>query len=136
MKDIESTGPRCPTCGYLLYGLTTPRCPECGRDFGTIGNMKRAGELEKRKLADQKEISNESVMALTGIVMIVVGMGWRFAEYLYSMPSAFGMQFRLDVMLLVATFGFIWFYRAIGEPLHGVLLCLGIAWIIDVFVAM
>jgi len=22
--------PRCPTCGYLLYMLTTPRCPECG----------------------------------------------------------------------------------------------------------
>lgn len=25
--------PRCPKCGYLLYGLPEPRCPECGRDF-------------------------------------------------------------------------------------------------------
>lgn len=25
--------PRCPTCGYVLLGLTEPRCPECGEKF-------------------------------------------------------------------------------------------------------
>ena len=28
-----SDAPRCPTCGYLLLGLTESRCPECGTPF-------------------------------------------------------------------------------------------------------
>ena len=27
--------PRCPTCDYLLYGLTSDRCPECGTPVST-----------------------------------------------------------------------------------------------------
>ena len=28
--SIKVEEPRCPTCDYLLYGLTSDRCPECG----------------------------------------------------------------------------------------------------------
>jgi hypothetical protein len=28
--------PRCPQCGYLLYGLPVARCPECGSRFRVI----------------------------------------------------------------------------------------------------
>lgn len=28
--SIRIEEPRCPQCGYLLYGLTSDRCPECG----------------------------------------------------------------------------------------------------------
>jgi hypothetical protein len=28
--DIRIEEPRCATCGYLLYQLTSPNCPECG----------------------------------------------------------------------------------------------------------
>ncbi len=27
---------RCPTCGYLKYGLPEPRCPECGTPFQPV----------------------------------------------------------------------------------------------------
>jgi hypothetical protein len=28
--SIQIEEPRCPQCGYLLYGLPSGRCPECG----------------------------------------------------------------------------------------------------------
>lgn len=31
-SDLPSSGPRCPSCGYALTGLTRTRCPECGRE--------------------------------------------------------------------------------------------------------
>jgi hypothetical protein len=35
---ISIEEPRCPTCAYLLYGLTSGRCPECGSAIAGEGH--------------------------------------------------------------------------------------------------
>ncbi|MGD2111388.1 MAG: hypothetical protein PVI86_18575, partial [Phycisphaerae bacterium] len=33
--SVRVEEPRCPQCGYLLFGLTSDRCPECGTAIGS-----------------------------------------------------------------------------------------------------
>lgn len=47
--------PECPTCGYILLGLTEHRCPECGAEFAsdfveTFGARSRLLAWERREL--------------------------------------------------------------------------------------
>jgi len=34
--DPTRDEPRCPKCGYILFGLGEPRCPECGSSFDPV----------------------------------------------------------------------------------------------------
>jgi DNA-directed RNA polymerase subunit RPC12/RpoP len=48
----EDRGPRCPGCGYAIFGIRDMRCPECGRtldvrDFNPDGVDRSAARYER-----------------------------------------------------------------------------------------
>ena len=68
MAKPTPPGPRCPGCGYDIFGLRDMRCPECGRPL-TIGDF---------SLSDDDSPRHERRDTIIGIgvcVLIAVALG-------------------------------------------------------------
>lgn len=130
MPDVESPGPRCPTCGYLLHGLTTPRCPECGRDFGTMAQMKRVDELAAWEEANRRAHIQQRLLALAGMLMILLGMSLALRALVASLRGDPGLSFPMSALFIIGTVAFILYRMLSGEPLYSTLLGLGVMWLL------
>ena len=114
--DLASL-PKCPNCGYILYKSTHLRCPECGALFSSedIYYLETRRELERKA-------RHERWAARIGILLVLVGgtlVG--VAHHAAPLPLIW-----LVVPLVLMTLWAIGHRLFLGEPLHNVLLGLGI----------
>lgn len=132
MPDVESPGPRCPTCGYLLHGLTTPRCPECGRDFGSIKLVDELGSWERSSRSTRIK---HAVLAIPGVVMILFGIGWGLSIRVGPIRGQPRLSYELNAMFSLCTLGLIRYRKWSGEPLYPMLWGLGLVWLLIIVLA-
>ena len=68
---MDSTGFKCPACGYDLTALTRTRCPECGEVF----EIARPGGVRQAP-ADAADEVNPVAGVLQGFFGLLLGVGW------------------------------------------------------------
>ena len=118
--DLASL-PKCPECGYILYKATHLRCPECGTPFSPedlyYGDTRR--QLERRARLERRTATVGIVLLVTGAAL--VGVAAR------GNPTPLTCFVAPLVMMTLWTIVQRLF---LGDPLHNVLLGLGIAWLL------
>ena len=116
--DLASL-PKCPECGYILYKSTHLRCPECGALFSAedLYSLDTRRELERNA-------RHERWAARIGILLVLVG-GTLIGVAQHAAPLSL---IWLIVPLVMMTLWAIGQRLFLGEPLHNVLLGLGILW--------
>jgi predicted RNA-binding Zn-ribbon protein involved in translation (DUF1610 family) len=119
--DLESL-PRCPGCGYVLYKLTTLRCPECGRVIRPMELRLRSADT--RQLERQARL--QALMTVAGAALLIGGAALVFyaSRHLRLVGPCFAIPL---VALTLITVGF---RLLCGESVHGLLLVLGLVWLV------
>src|SRR5438046_2845238 len=72
-QQDPDAAPRCPGCGYSLYGLNELRCPECGNSIKSSDELQRARWLASRNEPDCKAESFRLRVALTAWTLLALG---------------------------------------------------------------
>lgn len=78
----------CPTCDYILTGLTSRRCPECGEAFTLSEARRRAFELSDGMKAFHRSIRYERILFALGVALIVVGFILPWVSYTRGLGSS------------------------------------------------
>lgn len=64
----------CPTCAYILTGLTSRRCPECGEPF-TLSEARRQGSLRSpRTQEDLRAVRAHRLLLALGVFLQLAGL--------------------------------------------------------------
>ena len=79
----KNAGPKCPGCGYPIFGLRDMRCPECGRvldvrDFGVDGGNRGDAQRYEWYSAIGGVAGIVIVAMLLAAVLLLIGY---FASY-------------------------------------------------------
>lgn len=120
--------PRCPRCGYLLFGLPELRCPECGLQLDEF-DLVRARWLADLSRADRRAVAAEWGATLAGAALLAAGYGatlWRAL----GVQSVFPQYVNFIVLFLwsALTAGTILWRLILGLPVYWTLLIWGGVW--------
>ncbi len=111
--------PRCPDCGYSLYGLPRLRCPECGASIRTedlsFTDTRRAVERLARR---------ERLCTRTGAALILLGVVLTFVVGRRHFP----FNVCSVAPLVGLTLGVLLYRVGLGDAMPIALLSLGIVW--------
>ncbi|MFH1417742.1 MAG: hypothetical protein ABII12_05575 [Planctomycetota bacterium] len=92
----------CPTCDYLLTGLTSRRCPECGECFTLSEARTRALQMTVDVQRLQRKARRGRWLLVLGIVMASFGILWPWHSYRGTAPpSVLALTPRGYLMLIV-----------------------------------
>lgn len=120
--------PRCPNCGYNLFGLTELRCPECGHEIDTEDELAEARLLAPRNAADRRVFFATRIAAIVGAVLWILGttlatldvtMPWRFTGF---------RNFRLLAAGVLGSLAYLFYEYMTDEPIELRLFCVGLLW--------
>lgn len=113
------SAPRCPRCGYLLFGATDWRCPECGYRMETDDEVNRAWELSDDNRENRHAVLAEWLAAILGGVMLLS------AVVLFAVERCLRL-----IPLLILTLAALNHRWRMREPMYGLLLALGAIWFV------
>ncbi|MCH8804593.1 MAG: hypothetical protein IH986_00715 [Planctomycetes bacterium] len=120
-EDIPADAPRCPECGYLLYGLAEWRCPECGcrprpEDFVHDEMQDRLRSIARR----ERIISLIGITALaTGLLLTAIAQ-WRWDRmWIYC----------VDLPLIGSSGSALIYVWVVSDTMHRALLAFGLVWL-------
>lgn len=107
----EDRGPRCPGCGYAIFGIRDMRCPECGRrldvrDFNPDGLDSGAAKYER-------DSAIGGVIG-AGIVLVILAP---FLALTIALANSGAVVGGVVIITLVLTF---WFLGTAGAAGRGV----------------
>lgn len=107
----EDRGPRCPGCGYPIFGIRDMRCPECGRtldvrDFNLDGVDGSAARYER-------DSAIGGVIG-AGIVLLILTP---FLALTIALANSGAVVGGVVIITLVLTF---WFLGTVGAAGRGV----------------
>lgn len=106
------TGPRCPGCGYPIFGLRDMKCPECGRTLDVRDFALGQGDEEHRRT----KLSRDSLIGTSvGAVVLLVILGGVLA-----LTGVFAVQAHVIPLPCVLTLVFVgivlfWMIRTAGQ---------------------
>ena len=83
---------RCPTCDYILAGLTSRRCPECGEPFTILEARMRGIEMSEGMQEAMQGDRVDQIKRYVGLVLMIFSVllknimanGWSWMFYLSS----------------------------------------------------
>lgn len=98
-------GPRCPKCGYPIFGLRDMRCPECGRtlDVRDFSIGEEGEELRRTKLTRDSLIGG-LIAAFCLLIFVVVAWAITGAALdAHILPLGCGAFFFCGLVMLAFT---------------------------------
>lgn len=128
MKDPESA-PRCPNCGYNLYGLPGLICPECGKT-ASLEEARWASDVNK---SDRQAMLAERLAVAIGWALFLAGLAFYVLHL--STQSGFNGYFflRIGGGALVITLVILYALKTEDEPYGMPLLIIGSLWFVICF---
>lgn len=110
--------PRCPECGYSLYGLPGRVCPECGR-------LIRSGEITTFPRPLRGDPRRQRLLAWLGAAMVLAGvvLSVRAAVRVAMIACFLGPLAGITIAVLLRR-------AAMEEEWHRELLALGSIWLL------
>ncbi len=111
--------PRCPECGYSLYGLPSLRCPECGASIRSedISRTYTRQELDRTAF-------RERLCTWIGLSLILLGIMLTFVVGRRHFP----LNVCLAGPLVGLTAGLLLYRAGVGDKMPVAFISLGIAW--------
>lgn len=118
------SAPRCPQCGYLLFGLQTPVCPECGLEV-TGEELLAARWLADSNADNRAATARERFLLHAGVALCVAGPATVLLSAGYRRITHPCLVFFVAAVL---AFWALLFRTLFGWPMYVVMLPLGVLW--------
>jgi ribosomal protein L34E len=128
------SAPRCPKCGYSLFGLPKLRCPECGHVIQGTDDSERARWLADDNAENRAAVRREWILAGLGVGLMLAGLAFTITAALADsrssmLPTAGVYSWRWILVGAASTAGYLAYRRSIGEPMFRALFVLGLVWL-------
>ena len=117
-----SRAPRCPECGYVLYGLPELRCPECGCRPRYVDVLPDDTQIALRRAA-----RGERYLTIFGAAMLLVGVSLTF---LAGIRGSTGMAVCYTVPLAGLTFLVLAYQYVWSDNMRAPLIIFGALWLL------
>ncbi len=118
--DLE-TLPKCPACGYIVYGAAEMRCSECGAELaGTdlLPDTSIRQEVDRVASTEWRQFwIGLGLIALGAVPILIVGWMLRPLSVCFVFP-----MFGATAVTLI-------FQKLAGNDLHPVMIPLGVIWV-------
>ena len=124
-RDPEMA-PRCPQCGYNLYGNPELRCPECGHR-ASFDEALWASDVCR---ADRSAVRAERIARIVGGLLLIAGTAFWILELRQGKGLNAFSVFRAGGLALLLTWAILSALRKDGEPRGMALVILGALWFI------